>query len=141
MILFPRHPLHKKLPDPSFKDEFDAAVAAGFKIGLVDIDNDAYVHANIPALYRGWILKPGQYEDLCTAEPNLIVGFSDYMNSYSFPEWYSQVYPNTPKSVWFGGAASIFMSGDEFSNQLIIDSVRSGLGTSQIDSTTVPIIV
>jgi hypothetical protein len=129
MILFPRHPLHQKLPDPSFKDEFDAAIAAGFKIGLVDTDNGYYVHANIPALYRGWILKPGYYEDLCTAEPNLIVGFSDYMNSYNFPEWYRQVYPSTPKSVFFGGTQSSFLVDGKFNvARVTVPSVTSWEG-------------
>lgn len=114
MILFPSHPSFPRQPDPSFEEEVEAAKAAGFKIGLVDVDSDVYVHANVPALYRGWILKPGGYQDLCTAEPNLIVNLSDYLNSYNFPEWYRQVERHTPKSVFFGGTTNKFLKNGKF---------------------------
>ena len=114
MILFPSHSLHRKLPDPAFKDEFEAAISAGFKIGLVDIDQGHYAHTNIPALYRGWILKPEQYRELCTQEPKLIIGFVDYTNSYNFSKWYIQIFPNTPLSTWIPGTAQSFLKDGKF---------------------------
>lgn len=132
MILFPRHPIQKRLVDSSFKDEHEAAVKAGFKIGLVDIDNGAYVHANIPALYRGWIVTPAEYHDMFVQEPNLIVRPEDYNNSYNFPQWYEQVRPHspsTPKSVWFPGKASSFLLDGKFAPDPNILWSDNGLGS------------
>ncbi|MCK9567531.1 ATP-grasp domain-containing protein [Candidatus Pacearchaeota archaeon] len=103
MILFPSHPSFPRQPDPSFEEEIEAAKAAGFKIGLVDVDQKIFAGSQIPCLYRGWIMTPDGYIDLWHKEPKLIINPGEYENSYNFPAWYNQVraFDNslTPRSV------------------------------------------
>lgn len=118
MILFPRHPLHKRQVDPSFEEELKAAAQAGFRTRFIDITGEClYLSSDVPALYRGWIITPAEYHDMFVQEPNLVVRPEDYNNSYNFPQWYEQVRPHspsTPKSVWFPGTASSFLLDGKF---------------------------
>ena len=131
MILFPSHPSFPRQPDPSFEAEIEAAKAAGFKIGFVDVDQEIFVRSRIPCLYRGWIVKPAWYHDLYVQEPKLIVSPGEYNNSYNFPTWYDQLIrvsssqSVTPRSVWVSGTQATFMVNGEFQHEasLVLDKI------------------
>lgn len=98
MIIFPSDPFNSKEPDDSFRSEYEAALAAGFKIGLVHMElllggearltlPEGYSSA---AIYRGWILKPDQCVKLSEALPppmRLVNSPANYEFLYSLPNW------------------------------------------------------
>lgn len=73
-ILFCNSALAPRDVDPDFADERDAAVRAGFTVGLVD--HTAAASGQVatalrnardltgPTIYRGWMLKPSEYAAL-----------------------------------------------------------------------------
>lgn len=58
-----------------------------------------------PTLYRGWILKPADYERLAAAVAarggELVTPPEQYRYACTLPDWYGDLMGFTPKSVWF----------------------------------------
>lgn len=95
--------------DPFWEKECDAAASVGFGISLVTDQNDrgpvSITKTSDSYLYRGWIVKPPYYEEMCNATGNLLCNnYKNYLWSFEFPQWYS-VFNNheTPKSFTFSG--------------------------------------
>jgi hypothetical protein len=104
-ILFPSLPTRIKEIDSSFEAEQQAAIKAGFKTILVDTEpfnKDVRMeYSATPTLYRGWIITPAVYEQLCSLAP-MIVDPAAYKFCYYLPNWYKTLGPElTPKSIWF----------------------------------------
>jgi hypothetical protein len=74
LVLFPSQPFSPREIDPDFEPERVAAREAGFETALVDhtriLHGDAMAavsrvpSSDQPALYRGWMLRPGQYASM-----------------------------------------------------------------------------
>jgi len=117
LILFPSNPLRPTLPDTSFELEAEHAGAAGFDIGLIDLE--VYLGGEVklrkvPAmpgevLYRGWILELDAYgrmvDALSARGRKLMTDLSSYRHCYHLPEWYEAVggEEHTPRSIWLPG--------------------------------------
>jgi len=119
LILFPSNPLRPSLPDASFEQEAAHAAAAGFDVGLVDLE--LYLGGEVKlrkvpegsgeVLYRGWILDVDAYRRMADAIAArgrlLITDPASYQHCYHLPEWYAAVggAERTPRSIWLPGAA------------------------------------
>jgi hypothetical protein len=114
-LLFPENPIMRKLPEPIFEPEFDAATALGFDCLL--FNEDALSAGDIDGalrrlpegagdrlLYRGWILKEGAYRGLfhaCAERGYQFVSSPDeYAQVTFFPNYYPKIRDASPPAVW-----------------------------------------
>lgn len=110
VILFPSEPYELKTLDPDFADQREAARAAGFETALIDTD-EMRVAANGltgPCLYRGWMLTPKRYGDMCELLARrgleLLTSPEQYRYCHYLPEWYNDFREETPQSLWTVGS-------------------------------------
>jgi len=115
LILLPCEPFDPRQVDPDFEPERQAAHAAGLAIALVDHSRliegaAAAAVGRTPeeagaAIYRGWMLRPNQYEVLHAALLSrgvaLINTPEEYRTCHYLPESYPWIEGHTPRSVWF----------------------------------------
>ena len=109
-ILFPSWPGERRV-DLAFEGERDAAKAAGFEVGFVDVELHLGGEVHLwnagpgPALYRGWLLKADAYarlaEGVASRGGALLTTDADYRWASDFPRWYEALAGHTPRSVWF----------------------------------------
>ncbi|OWR28677.1 hypothetical protein CDO73_17405 [Saccharibacillus sp. O23] len=116
-LLFPASPLDERTPDESYANEYEAAKSAGFAVGLINLEelllNDDPARAvrriratdePVQAMYRGWMLKPKDYERLHAAlnsrNLHLINDPQSYKHTHHLPESYAKIASCTPDSVW-----------------------------------------
>jgi ATP-grasp domain, R2K clade family 3 len=107
-VIFPSLPESRKI-DPFWEKEAKAAESVGFGISLV---TDANTRGPVIVsnkvenyLYRGWIVKPPYYEEMCqVAQGKVLNSYQDYCWTFNFPQWY-KVFTNheTPESLTFTG--------------------------------------
>lgn len=116
-IIFCADPFNPRQPDEMYQAEVDAAKAVGLDYVLIDFE--ALVNDQDPiravrrvtaeeegqaSIYRGWMLKPPQYNQLYEALLNkgirLINDPQAYKYCHYLPESYSVIEGKTPKSVW-----------------------------------------
>ncbi|MDO3409440.1 ATP-grasp domain-containing protein [Saccharibacillus sp. CPCC 101409] len=120
-ILFPASPLDERKPDESYAEEYESAQAAGFTVGLVNLEelllNRDPVRAirmlkaeeeRTEAIYRGWMLKPADYallfDTLKSRNLRLINTPEQYKHAHYLPESYDKIAGRTPESVWVPAA-------------------------------------
>ena len=111
----PLRAVHNREVDPDFEAERQAAKATGLETALVDHSRvlegaAAAAVARTPegaglAVYRGWMLKPNQYEamhaGLLSRGVTLINTSEQYRTCHYLPESYPWIEGYTPRSVWF----------------------------------------
>ena len=111
VLVFPSEPFELKSVDPDFEAERKAANAAGFTTILVDTDEMRVASKGLtgPAVYRGWMLKPSDYELLDQLLKSrgleLITSPEAYLACHYLPSWYESFKDVTPRSLWFEGAS------------------------------------
>jgi hypothetical protein len=111
-FLFCSDPLNKKKPDIDYIDEYEQAKSLGFNV-LLFCYEDLIEFGKINLLltgeinrviYRGWMLKPKDYECLYSnlVEKNyyLINTPDEYVNTHYLPNWYKYFEELTPKTTW-----------------------------------------
>lgn len=101
-ILFPQNPMLRKLPEPMFEAEFEAATSCGFNCLLIDEealcagDIDLSLKRLPPGagnevLYRGWILTEELYrrfqEALSARGYSLVSSAAQYAEVTYFPNY------------------------------------------------------
>jgi hypothetical protein len=111
-ILFPSEPFNKKVADEPYAIEYEAFHRAGLKCALfspLDFDQGAFKPwPSLPpgdmVLYRGWMLKPEEYQRLHAAislNGNVPLTNPDqYRACHYLPEWYSLFHEYTPETVF-----------------------------------------
>ena len=114
-LLFPQNPTMRKLPEPIFEPEFDAAKSLGFDCLL--FDEEALSSGDIDLafkrlppgdgselLYRGWILTEELYrrfqESLSARGYSLISSAAHYAEVTYFPNYYPKIRDFSPVAVW-----------------------------------------
>ncbi|MBC8102690.1 MAG: ATP-grasp domain-containing protein, partial [Cytophagales bacterium] len=117
LALFPGEAYQAHVLESAFAEEQYAATAAGMETALLDFEalteaGDARravrgvssIAAPVPALYRGWMLSPTQYEQLyraLAAKNWLLINTPDsYRHAHFLPENYSILAGSTPETVW-----------------------------------------
>ncbi len=123
-VLFPADPLNQKRPDAFYAGEMAAAQAAGFACALLNFEALVEAHdtaealrrvapaeAPTPALYRGWMLRPEQYqwlyEALAARNLKLINTPVAYRHCHYLPEAYPLIQGQTPRSAWLDAASGL----------------------------------
>lgn len=134
ILLVPADVLVPRRPDEMFAAEAAAARAAGVPVALVDHDalgqagGARRAVARVPeghrdAVYRGWMVRAGQYEALAGALAargvTLRTSPGQYQRAHEFPGWYPAFAGLTPDSAW--------TSGDD---RAAFEEARAGLGAS-----------
>lgn len=113
-LIFPQNPSMRKLPEPVFEPEFDAAKSLGFDCLL--LNEDAIIEGDIEAalsrlppgggqlLYRGWILTEEQYrafeQALNERGYSLVTPAAQYAEVTYFPLYYAKIRDHSPAAVW-----------------------------------------
>ncbi|WP_238860176.1 ATP-grasp domain-containing protein [Clostridium sp. YIM B02569] len=115
-FLFCSDPLNKKKPDIDYAEEYEEAKASGFDVLLFTYEdliefgkvNVPLSEKNCKVIYRGWMLKPKNYECLYKklAKKNyyLINNPEEYVNTHYLPKWYKHLEGLTPKTKWSNSA-------------------------------------
>jgi len=109
--------MEPKQPEPGFEAEVKAAKEAGFEVGYVGLEayfgDEVRLHAVPedcgPTLYRGWIVKPEDYqrmgEALAARGGSLLTSLEAYLHCYHLPNWYEAIGGKevTPRSLCIRG--------------------------------------
>ena len=116
-IIFCEDPLNKTTPDEMYQAEASAAQAVGFDYELINFEALVY-EKNIQksirlvspgneetiGLYRGWMLKPADYqllyEGLLSKGIKLVNNPIAYQHCHYLPDSYEVIKQKTPKTVW-----------------------------------------
>lgn len=126
LIIYGADPLRTREPDSAYQEEMAAAEAIGLTYALVSYealvdDGDAVAAVRrvpeqsspVTGVYRGWMLRPGQYTrlyDALVARGVLLINDpAAYRHCHYLPEWYPRFVGQTPRSVWLAGGAYLTM--------------------------------
>jgi hypothetical protein len=111
-FLFCCDPLNKRKPDMDYIDEYEEVKAKGFNVllfsyedliecGKVSLSQSEDIKR---VIYRGWMLKPTDYDclynNLKDKNYYLINDTNEYLNAHYLPNWYKHIEGLTPKSIW-----------------------------------------
>ena len=126
-LLFPQNPMMRKLPEPIFEPEFDAAKSLGFSCFL--FDEEALSAGDIDlafkrlprgdggeTAYRGWILTEelyGQFHEALSARGYpLVSSAAQYAEVTYFPNYYPKIREVSPKSrvLVISGCVGMYIS-------------------------------
>ncbi|GFZ96412.1 hypothetical protein GCM10008018_48470 [Paenibacillus marchantiophytorum] len=115
-FLFCSDPLNQKWVDSDYEIEYRKAIELGIKVELFSLEdllegNCSKAIKRIPSLdnqetviYRGWMMKPDNYEQLYRALEvrNLILINTpeEYVHCHYFPNSYEVIQAATPLSIW-----------------------------------------
>lgn len=118
LLLMPCDPMNPSKPDEDFESQHRSAIQAGLHVALYDHDelvSGSPMRATRrlrglqgPALVRGWMLKPDQYESLWNAcsqrNVTLVTTPGQYVWAHHLPNWYSSFRDLTMESIWLDGS-------------------------------------
>ena len=105
-------PLNKKKPDMDYIDEYEEVKNNGFNVLLFSYEDliefgkvNVFTNEEIcRVIYRGWMIKPKDYECLYNslADKNyyLINSPDEYVNTHYLPNWYKYLENLTPETIW-----------------------------------------
>lgn len=145
LILFPSSFLNSLKVDDDLQNEYDAALATKlFGATLFDYDkwfNDSklIIHSAPDterlAIYRGWMMKPDQYEKfynlLLERNIRLVTGPEQYRLMHIFPNVYKYIKEDTAKMEVFPlhGQIDVELLKKSFDKFIVKDYVKSVKGT------------
>jgi hypothetical protein len=117
LIVFCNNFISPLQPDADFTAEYEAARRAGFATALISLENlqagevgEAIRRVPVSdeqrmAVYRGWMLRPAEYETLYRAllvkNVHLINSADEYRAAHLFPNMYEAIRDHTPLSISF----------------------------------------
>jgi hypothetical protein len=110
-LLYPASPLQPRKPDELYAEEYAAAVDSGFDVAMFSYEEftaDSFRPTFLPdetVLYRGWMLTPAQYGQLCSEVLRLgarmLTSPEQYELCHHLPEWYPTLAEFTPETQFF----------------------------------------
>lgn len=157
-ILFPNEPFDRRMVDSIYENEFNSYKLMNIKTYFYDydelVDNNKFI-SNISEddkgvlIYRGWMLKPEQYEFLYNKILEKTNGYlilinspEQYRNCHCFPYVYNDIKEYTPRIIvlndWdkiesrFAVAANI--SFDNFFLKDYVKSIKTEKGIEKLSS-------
>jgi len=125
LVIFCADPLDSHEPDFMYSAEVAAVKSLGLDYGLINFEeliggNPSKAIQRIkpqvdtPGIYRGWMLKPAQYEQLYSALLSrgirLINDRTAYQHCHYLPDSYDIIAPYTPQSVWLKTDGQVAMN-------------------------------
>ncbi|WP_028050924.1 ATP-grasp domain-containing protein [Cellulomonas sp. URHD0024] len=118
LLLLPADPLNPRSCDPHFAPEARAARDLGIDVAFVDHDAlcagaagqaVARVPGSDDAVYRGWMLRGGEYaafeHALGARGVALRTSAAAFRTAHELPGWYAALSDLTPQTVWSTGGA------------------------------------
>ncbi|MBQ3266961.1 MAG: hypothetical protein IJH08_03485 [Atopobiaceae bacterium] len=157
-LLFPADYFDKRSPDGAMRAEYEAAVAEGrldvslFDLELFDERGRAslarpFLDPGLPLIYRGWMMKPGEYGSFHRALVGLglrpITSPEAYAEFHMFPlayERHEALRSSSPGLLAFPGTgADADAVNGRFERFMVKDYVKSVKGTSVPASVRTPI--
>lgn len=138
-LLYSCDPFEKKQPDEAYKEEFDAAQAAGLACSLYSAEDFEFgqfrprplLTEGEKVVYRGWMLTPENYARLQSAIEGkgawMLTSADQYRHCHYLPEWYSLCEDFTPKTIFLGRDAdfSSALAGQNWQAFFVKDYVKS----------------
>lgn len=148
-LIFCSDPMNKNAVDFDYEKEYSIAKSLGFSVMLISLEELLEgntdkslskinaVESHESALYRGWMMKPKNYENLYNGlqKKNIILinNPDAYKNGHWFPNSYDKIKDFTPYSNWIhienlnNDFDQIYRNLSEFGNKPIIikDYVKS----------------
>jgi len=110
-VVFPADPLNARAPYPLFEPQFAAFRGDGHSTSVMP---DTVLDGGEPlrriptgsqVLYRGWMLKDGEYSNFVTAvlaaDSTPFVSLTEYLAAHHLPEWYKLISELTPETRVF----------------------------------------
>lgn len=141
-ILFPSSYMSGRRVDEAFEREYEAALEAGLEIVLFDQclwDEKGEIQLDLKdpaqALYRGWMMKPEDYQafytKLSAGGLSLLTAPGQYETMHIFPNIYPLLEADTPRTLVFPlhGQMDVGEIGGKLGNFLIKDYVKSAKNT------------
>ncbi len=105
-IIFPSRFENINRPDFAWETEAQSAKENNFVVSFLyeglfgDTTRISKLYDGYKNLYRGWILKPERYQQMCNIlDHNIITDYDSYMWSYNFSSWYNSLQESTPFSI------------------------------------------
>lgn len=108
-FVYPADMLKPRLPDEMFREEADALKENGHLVSLLDPDTFSIravspsVERGTKVVYRGWMVKPTEYQVLVRALEQLgAVAYTSldmYLSTHYLPNWYPILADLTPETV------------------------------------------
>jgi ATP-grasp domain, R2K clade family 3 len=122
-VIFPALSGSPKQIAPFWEKEAHAASAAGFGISIItdQADRGALSITNKAEhyLYRGWLVKPPYYKELCQVASTPLNSYDDYLWSFEFPNWYAAFTEHeTPTSVIYTADEVVNLGLEEIAKQI-----------------------
>lgn len=112
-LLYPSSPLQPREPDELYAEEHAAAVESGFSVSLFSYEDFSAgtfrarptISGGGTVLYRGWMVTPAQYGQLCSDVSGLgaemVTSPAQYELCHHLPRWYSALAEHTPETCFF----------------------------------------
>jgi len=125
LIIFCADPLDSSQPDSAYSSEVAAVKSIGLDYNLINFEDlissnpnravrNVKSQADTLGIYRGWMLKPPQYEQLYNALMSrgiqLINDRTAYQHCHYLPDSYDVIAPYTPQTIWFKTDKNVSMS-------------------------------
>ena len=137
--LYPSDPFDKKSPDDDYREEYEAAIAAGLSCCLFSLEDFELgefrprpaPEAGATVLYRGWMLTLDKYSKLCDAIHAKgaipLTSPEAYAHCHHLPNWYALCSELTPTTVFLSRDADFVkeLSGLEWPGYFVKDYVKS----------------
>ncbi|MBK5072993.1 ATP-grasp domain-containing protein [Budviciaceae bacterium CWB-B4] len=110
-IVYPSDLLHATMPDENFAQEYQQAQQSGIHCLLLSSEAAALgkyrfstkFNADIPVIWRGWMMDKDEYQQLHEAVDkqgvHLLTSVDAYLNCHHLVGWYSLCQNFTPKTV------------------------------------------
>lgn len=147
-IIFPSNYLNKREVEPDYKIECDVAInnklgVALFNQYLWDNNKEIEIHIlqsddnynNSPFVYRGWMMKPEDYELFFTLlkdkDITLLADPEQYSNLHEFNKSYPLVKEDAPKTFFFESISEVNLDfiNSQLQRFMVKDFVKSVKGT------------
>jgi hypothetical protein len=112
-LLYPTSPLEPREPDELYAEEYAAAVGSGFSVSLFSYEEFTAgtfrarptISDGDTILYRGWMVTPAQYGQLCGHVSRFGAGMltspERYELCHHLPRWYPTLVKFTPETCFF----------------------------------------
>jgi hypothetical protein len=112
-FLYPASPLQPRDPDELYAEEHAAALGAGFHVSLFSFEEFAAgpfrarptISGGETLLYRGWMVTPAQYRQLCAEVSRfgapMLTSPEQYELCHHLPRWYPTLAEFTPETLFF----------------------------------------
>jgi hypothetical protein len=126
-LLYPANPLQHREPDDLYAEEYAAAVGSGFSVSLFSYEEfTAGIFRARPTisrgdtvLYRGWMVTPTQYGQLCADVSSfgaeMLTSPEHYELCHHLPQWYPTLAEFTPETCFFQESDDVASRLREFS--------------------------